>query len=48
MNTQKLKTVQLPAKSLMLWKRFALVRNGIRFVMAILIALLTAITLKVI
>ncbi len=48
MNTQKLKTVQLPAESLMLGKRFALVRNGISFVMAILIALLTVITLKVI
>jgi uncharacterized membrane protein YraQ (UPF0718 family) len=37
-------TVQLPAESLMLGKRFALVRNGICFVMAILVALLTVIT----
>ena len=41
-------TVQLPAESLMLGKRFALVRNGISFVMAILVALLTVITLEVI
>ncbi|GAG27215.1 unnamed protein product [marine sediment metagenome] len=41
-------TVQLPAESLMLGKRFALVRNGISFVMAILVALLTVTTLEVI
>ena len=39
-------TVQLPAESLMLGKRFALVRNGVSFVMAILIALLTVVTLE--
>lgn len=39
-------TVQLPAESLMLGKRFALVRNGICFVMAILVALLTVITVE--
>ncbi len=33
--------IQLPAESLMLGKRFAFVRNGISFVMAILIAILT-------
>ena len=39
-------TVQLPAESLMLGKRFALARNGISFVMAIAIALLTVGTLR--
>ena len=38
-------TVQLPAESLMLGKCFALARNGISFVMAIAIALLTVGTL---
>ena len=32
-------TVQLPAESLMLGKRFALIRNAVSFLMAILIAL---------
>ncbi len=40
--------VQLPAESLMLGRRFALVRNSVSFVMAILIALLTVITLELI
>lgn len=39
-------TVQLPAESLMLGKGFALARNGISFVMAIAIALLTVGTLE--
>ena len=39
-------TVQLPAESLMLGKSFALARNGISFVMAIAIALLTVGTLE--
>ncbi len=39
-------TVQLPAESLMLGKGFALARNGISFVMAIAIALLTVGTLQ--
>lgn len=34
-------TVQLPAESLMLGRRFALLRNGISFLMAIAIAVLT-------
>lgn len=34
-------TVQLPAESLMLGRRFALLRNGISLVMAIVIAVLT-------
>jgi uncharacterized membrane protein YraQ (UPF0718 family) len=39
-------TVQLPAESLMLGKLFALVRNATSFVMAILIAMLTILTLE--
>ena len=39
-------TVQLPAESLMLGKRFALVRNGVSFVMAVLVAVLTVLTLE--
>ncbi len=39
-------TVQLPAESLMLGKRFALVRNGISLVMAMIIALLAVLTLE--
>lgn len=40
--------VQLPAESLMLGKRFALLRNGVSFVMAILIALLTVFTMELV
>lgn len=37
--------IQLPAEALMLGRRFALVRNGISFFMAIIIAILTVLTL---
>jgi hypothetical protein len=37
--------IQLPAEALMLGKRFALVRNGISFVTAVIIAVLTALIL---
>mgnify|MGYP006277461125 CR=1 FL=1 len=37
--------VQIPAEGLLLGRRFALVRNGVSFGMAIVIALLTALTL---
>lgn len=40
--------VQLPAESLMLGKRFALVRNGVSFVFAIAISLLTVLVLEVV
>ena len=40
-------TVQLPAESLMLGKRFALVRNGVSFVMAVLVAALTVLTMEI-
>ena len=40
--------VQLPAESLMLGRRFALVRNGISFVMAVIVALATVLILEVI
>jgi uncharacterized membrane protein YraQ (UPF0718 family) len=40
--------VQLPAESALLGKRFALLRNGISFVCAIIIAILTVTTLQVI
>ena len=40
--------VQFPAESLMLGKKFALARNFVSFVMSILIALLTVLTLGVI
>ena len=36
--------VQLPAESLMLGKKFAIVRNGVSFIMAVIIAILTSIT----
>ena len=39
--------LQLPAESVMLGKRFALVRNSVSFIMAVLIALLTSFTLGV-
>ncbi len=39
--------VQLPAESLMLGKKFALVRNGLSFLMALVIAVLTVLTLGV-
>jgi len=39
--------VQLPAESLMLGKSFALVRNGLSFIMSILISLLTIVTLGI-
>lgn len=38
--------VQIPAEGLLLGRRFALVRNGVSFGMAIVIALLTALTLS--
>jgi uncharacterized membrane protein YraQ (UPF0718 family) len=38
--------VQLPAESLMLGRRFALTRNAVSFLMAMLIALLTSATLE--
>ena len=37
--------IQLPAEALMLGKRFALVRNGISFVTAVIIAVLTVLIL---
>ncbi len=37
--------VQLPAEGLMLGKKFALVRNGVSFLMALAIAVLTVVTL---
>ena len=40
--------VQLPAESMMLGKQFALLRNGVSFVMAILIALLTVFTMEMV
>jgi uncharacterized membrane protein YraQ (UPF0718 family) len=39
--------VQLPAESIMLGKRFALVRNGVSYLFAVIIALLTVLTLEV-
>jgi len=39
--------IQLPAESIMLGKRFALIRNGTSFIFAIIIALLTVLTLEV-
>jgi uncharacterized membrane protein YraQ (UPF0718 family) len=38
--------VQIPVEGLLLGRRFALVRNGVSFGMAIVIALLTALTLS--
>lgn len=40
--------IQLPAESLMLGRRFAFVRNGVSFVFAILIALLTVFVVELI
>ena len=40
--------IQLPAESLMLGRRFAITRNIVSFVLAILIAVLTVFTLKLI
>lgn len=40
-------TVQLPAESLMLGRKFALLRNGISLVMAIVIAVLTVLILEI-
>ena len=40
-------TVQLPAESLMLGKKFALLRNGISLIMAIVIAVLTVLILGI-
>ncbi|RLC37376.1 hypothetical protein DRH29_02135 [candidate division Kazan bacterium] len=40
--------IQLPAESLMLGKRFAIIRNIISFIMAIIIAILTVFTLTLI
>lgn len=37
--------IQLPAEGLMLGKRFALVRNAVSFVLSIVVAILTVITL---
>ena len=39
-------TIQLPAESLMLGRRFALLRNAVSFLMAFLIAILTVLTLE--
>jgi len=38
--------VQLPAESLMLGRKFAVIRNGLSFIMAIIIAFLTVFTLR--
>jgi uncharacterized membrane protein YraQ (UPF0718 family) len=38
--------IQLPAEALMLGKRFAVVRNGISFLMAVAIAVVTILTLE--
>lgn len=40
--------IQLPAESLMLGKKFAIIRNGVSFLMAIVVAVLTVITLGII
>ncbi|MEA1909609.1 MAG: hypothetical protein U9M89_01080 [Patescibacteria group bacterium] len=40
--------IQLPAESLMLGKRFAIVRNLISFILAIIVAILTVFTLELI
>ena len=40
--------VQLPAESLMLGRRFALLRNGVSFLMAVLVAILAAFTLEIV
>ncbi len=40
--------IQLPAESMMLGKQFALIRNGVSFVMAVLIALLTVFTMELV
>ena len=37
--------IQLPAEALMLGRRFALVRNGISFITAVVIAIITVLTL---
>lgn len=39
-------TIQLPAESLMLGRRFALLRNAVSFLMAFMIAILTVLTLE--
>ena len=41
-------TVQLPAESLMLGRRFALLRNAVSFLMAVLLALATVATLEIV
>lgn len=40
--------IQLPAESLMLGKRFAITRNLVSFILAIVVAVLTVLTLKLI
>jgi len=40
--------IQLPAEALMLGRRFAIIRNAVNFVLAIVIALLTTLTLGLI
>jgi uncharacterized membrane protein YraQ (UPF0718 family) len=40
--------IQIPAESMMLGKQFALIRNGVSFVMAIIISLLTVFTMELI
>ena len=40
--------VQLPAESLMLGKGFALARNGTSFILSIVVAILTVITLEIV
>jgi uncharacterized membrane protein YraQ (UPF0718 family) len=39
---------QLPAEGMILGKRFALIRNGISFLSAVLVAILTSVTLELI
>jgi len=40
--------VQLPAESLLLGKKFAIVRNSVSFILAIIIAVLTSITVSIV
>lgn len=40
--------VQLPAESLLLGKKFAIVRNSVIFILAIIIAVLTSITVSIV
>lgn len=40
--------VQLPAESLLLGKKFAIVRNSVSFILAVIIAVLTSITVSIV